>query len=257
MSGAIALTGGMGMGKSTVAKMFVARGCLHYDADAAVAQMYGWRELPRGRGPGSGADAEAVKFLQGILPTGVIRFDSSWNGFVVDRPSLLAAIEADPTLLDRIEEAFAKPFWSNLKGWLTAQDLLASKPIRLLDVPLWFETRCPIYDLSNLADATKGNDQIAQVMEKTSLPLSTWMEKAFSKELLTVVVSCPRELQLERCMARPGMTLEKFEFLTSRQMSDAEKRERADWIIDTSGTLEEVSNTVDRIMVEMKLRGHG
>jgi len=65
-----------------------------------------------------------------------------------------------------------------------------------------------------------------------------------------LVVSAPADVQRARVMARPGMTEDKFTAILARQVSDADKRKRADFVIDTSQSLEacrvEVKALVDR-----------
>jgi dephospho-CoA kinase len=65
-----------------------------------------------------------------------------------------------------------------------------------------------------------------------------------------LVVSAPADVQRARVMARPGMTQDKFAAILARQVSDADKRKRADFVIDTSQSLEacraEVKALVDR-----------
>ena len=63
-----------------------------------------------------------------------------------------------------------------------------------------------------------------------------------------VVVSAPADVQRERVLARPGMSVEKFEHILGLQTPDAEKRERADHIIDTGTTLEETKAAVHSLI---------
>jgi dephospho-CoA kinase len=62
------------------------------------------------------------------------------------------------------------------------------------------------------------------------------------------VVSAPPDVQRARVLARPDMTEEKFERILARQIADAEKRERADFVIPTGGTFDETRDSVRRIV---------
>jgi dephospho-CoA kinase len=91
-------------------------------------------------------------------------------------------------------------------------------PIAILEIPLLFETKADA-----LVDAT-------------------------------VVVSATPELQRRRLMKRPGLTPEKIDNLLSRQIPDAEKRRRADFVVDTSGDVAESRATLDAILAELRTR---
>ena len=63
-----------------------------------------------------------------------------------------------------------------------------------------------------------------------------------------LVVSAPADVQRERIMARPGMSPEKMQALLARQMSDADKRARADFVVDTSAGLDPVRARLQDIL---------
>jgi dephospho-CoA kinase len=69
-----------------------------------------------------------------------------------------------------------------------------------------------------------------------------------------LLASAPVEMQRERILRRSGMTLEKFEALSTRQWPDARKRELADYVVDTSGKLGDNFPQIDAILKELLTR---
>ncbi len=74
---------------------------------------------------------------------------------------------------------------------------------------------------------------------------------------VVVVVSAPYEVQRERVLARPGMTEDKFNGILKRQVPDAEKRARADFVIDTSQGLDHARAQVKEIIEKLRGRDGG
>jgi dephospho-CoA kinase len=174
----IALTGSIGMGKSTVAKMFEAAGVPVFDADAVV------REL-------QGSGGALVEKIGGLFP-GCVRSGT------LDRDCLAEIVLADRTKLTALEQ-IVHPAVREAREAFVAEH--ATAPALVFEIPLLFET---------------GG------------------EKDFDK---VVVVSAPAEVQRARVMERAGMSGAKLASILTRQMPDAEKRSRADFVVDTGNDL--------------------
>jgi dephospho-CoA kinase len=185
----LGLTGSIGMGKSTVAKMFADEGVPVFDADAAVHRL---------QGPEGALVAEIESHFPGSTgPEGVRR------GALAER------VLGEPEALRRLEAIVHPAVAREREAFLGAH---AEAPLVVLDIPLLFE-----------AAGWRDVDRIA-------------------------VVSAPAEVQRQRVLARPGMSEEKFERILARQMPDAEKRARADFVIDTGCPIEETRASVRRIV---------
>jgi len=133
---------------------------------------------------------------------------------VVNREVLSEKLMAAPEEFKRLE-AIIHPLVRAREQSFLKQAAVRNEPMVLLDIPLLFET---------------GTTDRVDVI---------------------VVVSCAPEIQRQRVMARPGMTTEKFEAILSRQTPDAEKRARADYVIDTGQGLEAAQRQVADIVAKL------
>ena len=198
----LALTGSIGMGKSTTAAMFAARGVPVWDADAAVARLYA---------PGGAA----VAAVRAIAPDAVTGAAGAGDG--VDRAALRAAVTADPTLIKALEVA-VHPLVGADRAAFLAQARDAGAPIALCDIPILYDT---------------GGDAAFDAV---------------------AVVSAPLDVQRARVLARPGMTQAALDMILARQTPDADKRARADWVIDTGRGLAAAEAQADAILSDIRRR---
>ena len=194
----IALTGSIGMGKSTVARMFERAGVPVFDADAAVRLL---------QGPGGA--------LVGKIEE---RFPGTTGPQGVDRERLAERVLADSDELAALE-AIVHPAVHHQRTRFIVEH--GDRPALLFDIPLLFET---------------GG---AEAFEKV------------------IVVSAPAEVQRRRVLDRPGMTEAKLQAILARQMPDEAKRERADFVVDTSGDLSTTEGQVERILACLGLAAGG
>ncbi|WP_066559380.1 dephospho-CoA kinase [Croceicoccus bisphenolivorans] len=164
------------------------------------------------------ADAE-VHRMQGsggeLLPAIEAAFPGSTGPDGVKRAELGAIVFGDPDALARLE-AIVHPVVSAERGEF--MDANWHEPLVVFDVPLLFERT-----------GTAGLDAVA-------------------------VVSAPAGEQRRRVLARDGMTETKFEDILARQMPDAEKRRRADYVIDTGTTLEATREQVAAMVETIRKR---
>ena len=141
------------------------------------------------------ADATVHALYDGPLAADIeAAFPGTTRAGSVDRARLAERLSGDDDAFRRLE-AIVHPAVRRAEADFIARSRAIGAPAVVLDIPLLFET-------GRQGDVDK-----------------------------TVVVSAPAETQRARVLSRPGMTEEKFEALLARQMPDAEKRARADFVI--------------------------
>ena len=188
----LGLTGSIGMGKSTTAKLFAEAGVPVYDADATVHTVY---------------QGEAVPAIEAAFP------GTTADG-KVDRARLSAKVVHDPAAIQRLEQIVHPMLRSYHQKFLQDAEQ-AGVPVVVMDVPLLFETG--------------GEKRVDAVVVVTTAP----------------------EVQRERILARGTMTAETLDAILARQTPDAEKRRRADFVVDTSHGLDPVRARIRDILAEV------
>ena len=185
----LGLTGSIGMGKSTTAKLFAEAGVPVYDADATVHLIY---------------EGEAAPAIEAAFPGTTV--DGK-----VDRTKLSPLVVHDAAAMKRLEQIVHPMLGAYHRKFLDDAER-SGAPVAVVDVPLLFETG--------------GEKRVDAV----------------------VVVSTSPENQRQRILARDNMTAEKLDAILARQLPDAEKRRRADFIVDTSHGLDPVRGQIRDIL---------
>jgi dephospho-CoA kinase len=185
----LGLTGSIGMGKSTTAKLFAEAGVPVYDADATVHMVY---------------EGEAAPAIEAAFPGTTV--DGK-----VHRTKLSPLVVHDAAAMKRLEQIVHPMLGAYHRKFLDDAER-SGAPVAVVDVPLLFETG--------------GEKRVDAV----------------------VVVSTSPEQQRQRILARDNMTAEKLDAILARQLPDAEKRRRADFIVDTSHGLDPVRSQIRDIL---------
>jgi len=158
------------------------------------------------------ADAVVHRLYEGEAAAAIeAAFPGTATAGKVDRGKLAQRVLDDPAALRRLE-ALIHPLVRESEARFLKEAERAGARVAVLDIPLLFET---------------GGDRRVDAV---------------------VVVSAPQDVQSVRVMARPGMTAAKLDAILARQLADAEKRSRADFVVDTSRGFEAARAQVREIL---------
>ncbi|MFY9287880.1 MAG: dephospho-CoA kinase [Alphaproteobacteria bacterium] len=190
----IGLTGTIGMGKSTAAKILRGFGFPVYDADKSVHQL-----LRKG--------GRAVQSVGTLFPEALKRG-------AIDRTIVARSVFHDAVRLKKLEQIL-HPLVRDIEN----NFLKKNKRHRavILEIPLLFET-----------GAEKRCD-------------------------FTICVTAPRDVQMRRVLQRKGMTATKLRAILKRQMSDRQKRKKADYIVDTGTNLKNTKAHLKALLIDQGL----
>ncbi len=164
------------------------------------------------------ADAEVHKLYDGAAAHPIeAAFPGTTAEGKVDRQKLAAVLLADPAGFKRLEAIVHPLVFASERAFLQAEAARGAQ-LAVLEVPLLYET---------------GGERRVDCV---------------------IVCSAPPDAQRARVLQRTGMTPQKLEQILARQLSDAEKRARADFVVDTAGTLKESAAQVDKIVESLRGR---
>ena len=162
------------------------------------------------------ADAVVHRLYEGeATPLIEAAFPGTTAAGKVDRAKLGARVLGDPDAIARLER-IVHPLVTKAREGFLAEAERGGATVALLDVPLLYET---------------GGDARCDAV---------------------VVVSAPAEIQRARAFERPGMTADKFAAILAQQMPDAEKRARADFVVDTSQGFDHARAQVREILAQVR-----
>lgn len=151
--------------------------------------------------------------------TAVPLIDTAFPGVAsdgrIDREKLAERLRAVPSGF-RVLEDIVHPLVRNAEKEFLDRQFKAGAAMAVLEIPLLFETG--------------GNEKVDA----------------------TVVVSTTAATQRDRVMQRPGMTQAKLDSLLQRQLPDSEKRARADFVVDTGGTIAETQAQIDKVVSDLQ-----
>jgi dephospho-CoA kinase len=161
------------------------------------------------------ADAVVHRLYEGeATPLIEVAFPGTTSGGTVDRTKLGQRVLGDAAAIKRLEQ-IVHPLVTAARERFLVEAKASGAKVALLDVPLLFET---------------GGDKRCDAV---------------------VVVSAPADVQRKRAFERPGMTEEKLAAILAKQMPDAEKRARADFVVDTSQGFDAARGRVREILAEV------
>ena len=161
------------------------------------------------------ADATVHRLYEGEAVSAIEQaFPGTTGAGGVDREKLSAHVIGNAPAMQRLE-AIVHPMLRAHENEFLSDAERNGAPVAVLDIPLLFET---------------GAD---------------------SRVDAVLVVSAPEHVQRQRILSRPNMTATKLETILARQMSDADKRQRADFVVDTSQGRESAGEQIRHVLAKV------